>query len=85
MIFLSLFTTTHTMQAEARARAMGLQVTLMPTPRKVGGSCSLSLRFGGADPEADGQAFFTAMDVPCALYRLEEETLACLAKREPGT
>ena len=82
MILATFFTTTHTMQGEARAKALGLAVTLMPTPRRIGGGCSLSLRFDGADPEADGRALFDAADVPCALSRLEGDTLTCLARRE---
>lgn len=75
MIFLSFYTTTHSMKGEAEARRQGLDAQLIPTPRGVAGSCSLSLRFDGADPEGTGRAFFAAMTVPCTLFRLEEDTL----------
>lgn len=81
MIFLSFYTTTHSMKGEAEAKKRGLEVSVIPTPRGVGGSCSLSLRFDGSDPERDARAFFQAMCVPCALYRLEGETPDCLEQK----
>lgn len=72
MIFLVFFTTTHSMRGESEARKQGLSVTMIPTPRGVAGSCSLSLRFDGADPEGDGRAFCRSVGTPCALYRQEQ-------------
>lgn len=82
MIFLSFFTTTHSMRGESEAKKRGLAVTMIPTPRGVGGSCSLSLSFEGPDPEGEGRAFFDTVGLPCAFYRLEGEDLTCLARRE---
>lgn len=82
MIFLSFFTTTHSMRGEAQAKKQGLPVTMIPTPRGVGGSCSLSLRFDGEGAEEAARGFFQAIGVPCALYRLEGEALTCLERRE---
>ena len=83
MIFISFYTTTHIMQSEKVAKAQGLPVTMMPTPRSIGGSCSLSLRFDGEDPKADGMALFDRLTVPCTLYHLEEGNPQVLAdKRE---
>lgn len=81
MIFLTFFTTTHSMQGEAEAKRRGFPVTMIPTPRSVAGSCSLSLRFDGPDPEQDGRSFFSQLTCPCSLYRQEEE-LECLGKKE---
>ena len=38
MIFLSFYTTTHSMKGEAQAKKQGLVASLVPTPRGVGGS-----------------------------------------------
>lgn len=82
MIFLSFYTTTHSMKGEAQARKRGLEATLIPTPRGVAGSCSLSLRFDGADPAGDGMDFFEAQNVPCTLFRMEGDTLDRLGNKE---
>lgn len=83
MIYLSFYTTTHSMQGEAEAKKRGLDAALCPTPRRIGGSCSLSLRFDGPDAEAQGRAFFESMMVPCTLYRMEgEEEPERLAHRD---
>lgn len=81
MIFISFYTTTHIMQSEKVAKAQGLPVTMMPTPRSIGGSCSLSLRFDGQDPLTDGMALFNCLTVPCTLYRLEDGDPALIANR----
>lgn len=78
MFFLCFYTTTHSMKGEAEAKKQGLAVTMIPTPRGVAGSCSLSLRFDGENPEQDGQAFFDKMTVPCTLFRQEGDQLDCL-------
>ncbi|MBT9685511.1 DUF3343 domain-containing protein [Pseudoflavonifractor sp. MCC625] len=84
MIFLSFYTTTHSMKGEAQAKKQGLAASLVPTPRGVGGSCSLSLCFEGTEAEREAQAFFEEMTVPCALYRQEGEELTCLGRKEAG-
>ncbi len=81
MIFLSFYTTTHSMKGESEARRQGVPVTMIPTPRGVAGSCSLSLRFDGPDPEEDGRRFFACMSVPCTLFRQTGETLERLEER----
>ena len=81
MIFLSFYTTTHSIQGEAEAKKRGLDAALCPTPRRIGGSCSLSLRFQGEDPEGDSRAFFASMEVPCTLYRMEGEDVVELASK----
>ena len=81
MIFLSLYTTTHSMKGEADARRQGVPVTMLATPRGVAGSCSLSLRVDGTDPEEDGRRFFVCMSVPCTLFRQTGETLERLEER----
>ena len=81
MIFLSFYTTTHSIQGEAEAKKEGLDAALCPTPRRIGGSCSLSLRFGGENPEETGRAFFERMEVPCTLYRMEGEDVVGLASK----
>ncbi len=81
MIFLSFYTTTHSMKGEAQARKQGLDAELIPTPRGVSGSCSLSLHFGGPEAEGTARAFFETMTVPCTLFRLEGEALEQLATK----
>ena len=81
MIFLSFYTTTHSMKWEAEAKKRGVAVTMIPTPRGVAGSCSLSLRFDGPAPEQEGRDFFAAMTVPCTLFRLDEAGPERLADR----
>ena len=84
MIFLSFYPTTHSMKGEAQARKQGLAAALVPTPRGVGGSCSLSLCFEGEQAEGTARAFFEEMTVPCALYRQEGGALACLGRKGAG-
>lgn len=81
MIFLSFYTTTHSMRAETEAKRQGIAVTMIPTPRGVAGSCSLSLRFDGEEPEAEGRRFFEQMQVPCSLFCQDGETLTRLLDR----
>lgn len=81
MIFLVFYTTTHSMRGEDAAKRRGVPVTMIPTPRGVAGSCSLSLRFDGADPEGDGRTFFAGMTVPCTLFRQEGDALERLQDR----
>lgn len=81
MIFLSFYTTTHSMREESLAKKQGVPVTMIPTPRGVGGSCSLSLRFDGVNPQREGKIFFDTMTVPCTLFRMEDEQLECLGDK----